>query len=707
MNEATITSSGSGPALECDIVMAGGVTSGVVYPGAVVAIARRYRFRAIGGASVGALVAAAVAAAEYGRRTGKNPTAFQTIATQPAFLGAATEDGRTRLFHLFAAQAQTAPLFRLVAPLFASSSAWARIGGAAAATLRAPAIAAPVIVAALVGLGAAAQLWPSHPIGAAVAALAALALGVVTWIAMTVGHLRKVWLPAWRANNYGLCTGYDARADDETPSLTGWLHALVQSLARRGPNDSPLTFGELWTLADTPDGADETGERQIDLAMVTSDLSHGRSAQLPFIESPWPLYVDADTLRRMFPTAIAHWIETHPGRASDPRVVVPDGTIRLPAPRDLPIVFAARLSLSFPVLLSATPLWTPDYRNAREGRIPLHRVWFSDGGLTSNFPLHFFDSPLPSRPTFCLNLVDAQADAPVEKGDARAAENSTSRARQAREPSSSVDDADAWRFVSMLRRNAVALPAYAPFDTAQGAGALAFFGAILNTARFWNDNQLLLAPGMRERIVNIALREDEGGLNLNMPARTLAELDRRGKAAGELIAARFDPDERVDPKTGGPNEPAFPNHRWVRYRNFMAAFEELSRRYASALRRSDAAAKARGEPDIAAMIDGDARGLIGYPAPARARPFFHWATGAFDDLARAMAARTQADRFATFDRRRRADPVRAANRRVARDGAAAPRPKMRLRLRPMVDSDPRAEFADPPERIEPQPGTDA
>ncbi len=71
------------PALECDIVMAGGVTSGIIYPGAVAQIARRYRFRSIGGTSVGAIAAAITAAAEYGRLTGRNPAAFNQIARMP------------------------------------------------------------------------------------------------------------------------------------------------------------------------------------------------------------------------------------------------------------------------------------------------------------------------------------------------------------------------------------------------------------------------------------------------------------------------------------------------------------------------------------------------------------------------------------------------------------------------------------------------
>src|SRR4051794_873622 len=60
----------SGEPLECDLVMKGGVTSGVVYPPAVLELATRFRFRSIGGASAGAIAAAATAAAELGRKSG-------------------------------------------------------------------------------------------------------------------------------------------------------------------------------------------------------------------------------------------------------------------------------------------------------------------------------------------------------------------------------------------------------------------------------------------------------------------------------------------------------------------------------------------------------------------------------------------------------------------------------------------------------------
>ncbi|MFI4926235.1 MAG: hypothetical protein ACHP7E_00925, partial [Burkholderiales bacterium] len=38
----------------CDVVMEGGVTSGIIYASAVVELARQYRFQSIGGSSIGA-----------------------------------------------------------------------------------------------------------------------------------------------------------------------------------------------------------------------------------------------------------------------------------------------------------------------------------------------------------------------------------------------------------------------------------------------------------------------------------------------------------------------------------------------------------------------------------------------------------------------------------------------------------------------------
>ncbi len=55
---------------ECDLIMKGGITSGIVYPPLVIKLSRKYRFRNVGGTSAGAIAAAVTAAAEHGRRFG-------------------------------------------------------------------------------------------------------------------------------------------------------------------------------------------------------------------------------------------------------------------------------------------------------------------------------------------------------------------------------------------------------------------------------------------------------------------------------------------------------------------------------------------------------------------------------------------------------------------------------------------------------------
>src|SRR5437588_184189 len=58
------------PGKECDLVMKGGIASGIVYPQAILTLAEKYRFRSIGGTSAGAIAAVLAAAAEYGRERG-------------------------------------------------------------------------------------------------------------------------------------------------------------------------------------------------------------------------------------------------------------------------------------------------------------------------------------------------------------------------------------------------------------------------------------------------------------------------------------------------------------------------------------------------------------------------------------------------------------------------------------------------------------
>src|SRR5215813_7978915 len=97
----------------CDIVMKGGITSGVVYPPAVVALSKKFSFRNIGGTSAGAIAAAVTAAAEFGHQ--HNAGGFARLASLPTDLGASdSEGGDSLLLRLFRPQQQTNALFRIL-----------------------------------------------------------------------------------------------------------------------------------------------------------------------------------------------------------------------------------------------------------------------------------------------------------------------------------------------------------------------------------------------------------------------------------------------------------------------------------------------------------------------------------------------------------------------------------------------------------------
>src|SRR5215469_15616527 len=79
----------------CDLVMKGGITSGVVYPLAITELSQRYLFKNIGGTSAGAVAAVITAAAEYGKRQG-NRGSYNQLGALPRELG--TDNLLLRLF---------------------------------------------------------------------------------------------------------------------------------------------------------------------------------------------------------------------------------------------------------------------------------------------------------------------------------------------------------------------------------------------------------------------------------------------------------------------------------------------------------------------------------------------------------------------------------------------------------------------------------
>lgn len=561
----------SRPVRTCDVVLKGGITSGVVYPHALCELARTYRFANVGGTSAGAIAAAGAAAAEYGREHG----GFEKLAALPAWIGAGDN-----LFRLFQPQPRTRPFFRLFAAGLGRTGPgkWLRITRAALRSF-------PLTVAAGLAPGVALAvlaLWTGSGALAVCAVIAGIVLALLG-LAVALGARLLLGLPkALGRNGFGLCSGLPPEGS-ATPALTSWLADLVDDLAGKD-GDDPLTFGDLRA-------------KGIELQMMTTNVTHRRPHRMPW--SNRELLFDPTELRRLFPERIVAWMEAHPppatGREAERMRRRLDALAPLrpfPAADDLPVVVAARMSLSFPLLISAVPLHALDLTSRRtrdavdaieNGRPPTHPLtaevcWFSDGGIASNFPVHFFDTPLPLRPTFAIDLDGFHPDHP----------RGPDETRNIYLPSSNVGGLlDSWHRI----------------DPEPGLGSLkGFVSGIVRTMQNHVDATLTHQPGYRDRIVHVHTAPDEGGMNLTMPRHVIDALTLRGQAAGRALVARF-------AETPGTDDGlSWDNHRWVRYRSALTALAEQAERFGRAWRASPA-----GERSYPELVDrGHEAGPAGY-----------------------------------------------------------------------------------------------
>ncbi|MGN0064852.1 MAG: hypothetical protein ACI379_11470 [Nocardioides sp.] len=565
--------------LECDLVMKGGVTSGIIYPSAVCELARTYRFRAVGGASAGAIAAAATAAAEYGRASG----GFDRLQALPGDLTQVHANHRSTLFNLFQpARAQRRPFRVLCAHLLHKGRSGAVATGLAAA--RAYWARSAVWGVAVLGLAwagfASGSGW-----GVTVAVAALLGLLPVGWCVLVgLGLVRDVG----RSERFGLVTGMpDPRADapDRPPALTEWLHGQLQSLSGRSTSDAPLTFADL----------DDAG---VELRMMTTNLTRGQPTTMPWSNQLY--YFEERVFRQLFPADVVDWMVAHPAP--------PSGTEReqagrrisralsrplhpWPAPGDLPVLVAARMSLSFPGLIQAVPVHAADPTAPRtqalraeiehwlvthwdEGadvdelverarhdleEVPREVNWFSDGGICTNLPVHMFDSPIPTRPTFAVNL---DSYGPHRSASADEADNSYL-----------AQDSGGGRFRP-----------WRTLTPGTPAGLLGFGGAVLGTARRWVDDQQMTMPGYRGRVVTIFHSADEGGLNLEMERSVVEALVARGEGAGARLVARF-----AGERPGEVDAPGWTAHRWTRLRISLSAYQRWVTGYARSYADTDGA----------------------------------------------------------------------------------------------------------------------
>lgn len=606
---------------QCDLVMKGGITSGVVYPRAVARLAQHFDFRSIGGTSAGAIAAALTAAAAHGRRAGDDR--FDDLANLPRELGERVA-GRTRLLRLFQPQAATAATFNVLLVLLGRPKWWRGVLELWRQYFWA---ALPGFIAGLLPL-AYGQLSSNLLLSlvgllvALVGLAGAVVLGTVT---AAVAAAAVSWREIPR-NGFGLCNGRTGADSAGLPALTDWMHEKIQRFAGRETGDAPLTVGDLWN-----NGGDQHAERDIDLVLMTTNVTRGISHQFPFLEEgKGLLYFKRVELERLFPKVVVQHMVEH-AREGGPDAA--KDYVRLPAPADLPVLFGARLSLSFPYLLSAVPLHSPQWK---DGVMRMRPCWFSDGGLTSNFPMHLFDAAIPTRPTFGINLSEAEvADA---MNPATRDENADPAAAAARR----TEDDLVW----MPETNASGQRAsFASFDRTVGG----FFGALVGAGLDWSDNELTLMPGYRDRIVHVRLRPHEGGLNLDMPDHVIDALARRGEEAAELLLSRFGPEPGDSPLN-------WDNQRWVRYRSMMAALEALAYQFED---KFDA---------------GGYQELLDRPRDAA--PSYPWGTEAQRDHALA-ATRQFLDFVKTWQ-----SPDQTFDRNADNRAGRSPRPKPRLRVSP-------------------------
>jgi Patatin-like phospholipase len=334
-------STGATPLKRCDIVMKGGITSGVVYPGLICELAGRYQFRSIGGTSAGAIAAGLTAAAEFAREHGRDT--FAQVAEVPTWLGKECECASgSNLLNLFQPQKQMKVLFR-VATTFLLKSWVSRI----------IAIARALWIEILLGLlpvGAfLAVMTPGERVQPFLNVMLIIFLGVTgIGIACVTGILlRTSQLPR---HFFGFCTGWVNPQSRRPLSLTQWLYEKMQKVADLPPSQ-PLTFGDL-------------KRSRITLKMIATCLTFGRPYTLPFESSEF--YFCPSEMKQFFPHEVVQWMVDHPGAAAEHKEEIDTkGLVRLPDAAHLPVIFATRLSLSFPFLFCAVPLYAVDWSRRR------------------------------------------------------------------------------------------------------------------------------------------------------------------------------------------------------------------------------------------------------------------------------------------------------------------------------------------------------
>lgn len=493
----------SKPTKECDLVMKGGTTSGTLYPKAIQQIMKKYRLVNIGGTSAGAIAAAAAAAAEIGRDHDSEHKLEQLAESLPGKLLSFFQPRKEAsfLFDIGLAWINNKTPLQFVVSL---TKLWAK------QYVKSFSIFAILIFVCGLAIGTACRYndMPKYLWLAIIAILATILYGIFWLVISIYRSYRLAKKQLSESNGFGICPGA-SQSWAGKPAFTDWFSERLNDLAGIKDSNKPLTFGDL-------NGDHASNKNAVNLVVLSTSVTDGRMVKIPFEQSESYLFLESDWAGKIPANALSWMIK------NSRTITLPDAEKGereyhyLPETKELPVIVAVRMSMSFPLLFTTTKL----YRIRDQYKAP-QPVVFTDGGVTSNFPIHFFDNIWPSRPTFGITL---------DRTD------STNLGALAPRFGTEISEEGIPRQLSEVRD---------------------FISALLSTMQDWSDNEQSNLLSARQRIVRIPLLQEEGGLNLTMPPELIDKLIERGRKAGEKFG-EFDEEQ----------------HRWTRFVSSMVSFAE-------------------------------------------------------------------------------------------------------------------------------------
>ncbi|MDQ6693184.1 MAG: patatin-like phospholipase family protein, partial [Chloroflexota bacterium] len=400
------------------------------------------------------------------------------------------------------------------------------------------------------------------------ALLLALVGGAIGGLLHLIIH---VFLKAVPNNFYGIVNGHKPHDESDDPELlTDWLNRKLDYIAGLEKGQGPLTFGHL--CGRTIKGPEGAVYESITLQMISTNVSQGLPYRLPFDKKIFLFHEVA--MRDLFPkNVVDHMVRTSYKSKRIGPGILPDGYHYLPEADDFPVVVGVRMSLAIPIFFSAIPFYTikeTSFAHAAAGnrlsaKDDLQVNWFSDGGTTSNFPIHSFDRWLPTRPTFGINLT-AMPPKAIHRGSSLLDKSYLSAVYEADSeenlPGAGPGDGGEALLdgqvgsqvpaVELPEANQIQGPEWRPI-----ANPLAFLLKVVDTARENHDTLLSMLPGYRERIVEIRFTDGEGGMNLTMDDTAISSISLKGEMAGLELRDEFN----------------FDHHRWTRFLVLMSQLE--------------------------------------------------------------------------------------------------------------------------------------